>query len=164
MYGCARPLLIRALDCQNLNTMSLEKKVEEGGFYYIYSINHDAAKNSLTTEFMTVPEEMSPAKRFLVFENIEDYSEEVDEDTAIEEAADGVIDSLIGVSEYLHEGRLRYELVTEDRVFNFHTKTIPRIEGVLGCNLTTHSTRAELAQLLNWMLSSAALIQALGLN
>jgi hypothetical protein len=110
--------------------MSLEKRVEEGGFYYIHSINHDAVKKSLTVEFMKAPEEMSPARRFLIFEGIEDYSEEIDRDTAIEEAADGVIDSLIGLSEYLHDGKLRYELVTEDRVFNFHTKAKPRIEDV----------------------------------
>ena len=110
--------------------MSLEKRVEEGGFYYIRSINHDAANRRLTVEFMKAPEEMSPARRFLIFEDVEDYSEEIDEETAIEEAADGVIDSLIGLSEYLHEGQPRYELVTEDRVFDFHTKTDPRIEDV----------------------------------
>ena len=110
--------------------MNLEKRVEEGGFYYIHSINHDAAKRSLTVEFMKAPEEMSPAKRFLIFEDIEDYAEEVDSDTAIEEAEDGVIDSLIGLSEYQHEGKLMYELVTEDRVFNLHTNTKPRIEDV----------------------------------
>jgi hypothetical protein len=110
--------------------MSLEKRVEEGGFYYIHSISHDAAKKSLTVEFMKAPEEMSPARRFLVFEEVEDYSEEVDRDTAIEEVAGGVIDSLVGLSEYLHDGELRYELVTEDRVYNFHTKAEPRIEGV----------------------------------
>jgi hypothetical protein len=110
--------------------MSLEKRVEEGGFYYIHSINHDAAKKSLTVEFMKAPEEMSPARRFLIFEDVEDYSEEIDRVTAIEGAADGVIDSLIGLSEYLRDGKLRYELVTEDRVFNFHTKAKPRIEDV----------------------------------
>ena len=109
--------------------MNLEKRVEEGGFYYIHSINHDATKRSLTVELMKAPEEMSLAKRFLIFEDVEDYSEEVDSD-AIEEAEDGVIDSLIGLSEYLHEGKLRYELVTEDRVFNLHTNTKPRIEDV----------------------------------
>jgi hypothetical protein len=40
--------------------MSLEKRVEEGGFYYIHSIKHDTAKNSLTVELMKAPEEMSP--------------------------------------------------------------------------------------------------------
>jgi hypothetical protein len=110
--------------------MNLEKRVEEGGFYYIHSIKHDAAKRSLTVELMKAPEEMSSAKRFLIFEDIEDYSQEVDQDTAIEEAADGVIDSLIGLSEYLHEDKLKYEIVTEDRVFNFYTNTKPRIEDV----------------------------------
>jgi hypothetical protein len=108
--------------------MSLEKEVEEGGFYYIRSINHDAAKRSLTIELTKAPEEMAPARRFLMFEDIEDYTEEVDRDTAIEEAADGIIDSLIGLSEYVHEGKPKYELVTEDRVYNFHTKTRPRIK------------------------------------
>jgi hypothetical protein len=111
--------------------MSLEKRVGDGGFYYIRSISRDAEKRMLTVEFMKAPEEMSPARRFLIFEDVEDYSAEVDRDTAIEEAEDGVIDSLIGLSEYLHEGKLRYELVTEDRVFNFHTKATPRIEDVL---------------------------------
>lgn len=117
--------------------MSLEKRVGEGGFYYIHGFNHDAAKRSFTVEFMKAPEEMSPARRFLVFEDIEDYSEEVDSETAIEEAADGVIDSLIELSEYLHDGKLWYELVTEDRVFNFRTETKPRIELVTRGNLTT---------------------------
>ena len=73
---------------------------------------------------------MSRAKRFLIFEDIEDYSEEVNRESAFEEAEDGVIDSLIGLSEYLYEGKLRYELVTEDRVFNLQTFTQPRIVDV----------------------------------
>ncbi len=127
---CLRARSIPALDCQTQSAMNLEKRVEEGGFYYIHSINHDAAKRSLTVEFMKAPEEMSPAKRCLIFEDVEDYSEVVDRDTVIEEAEDGVIDSLIGLSEYAFEGKLRYELLTEDRVINFHTNTKPRIEDV----------------------------------
>lgn len=110
--------------------MNLEKRVEHGGFHYIHSIKHDAASRSLTFEFTKAPEEMSSAKRFLIFEDVEDYSAEVDVDSAFEEATDGVIDSLIALSEYLHEGKLMYEVLTEDRVFNFHTKTAPRIEDV----------------------------------
>ena len=108
--------------------MSLEKRVEEGGFYYIHSINHDAAKRSFTVELMKAPEEMSPARRFLIFEDVAEYSEEIERDTAIEEAPDGVIDSLIALSEYVHEGEMMYELVTEGRVVNFRTSREPRIE------------------------------------
>jgi len=38
--------------------MNLEKRVEEGGFYYIHSIEHDVANRSLAFEFIKAPEEM----------------------------------------------------------------------------------------------------------
>ena len=110
--------------------MSLEKRVIEGGFYYIHSIKHDPVGQRLTIEFMKAPEEKSPARRFLTFSDIEDYSEEVDRDSAVEEAEDGVIDSLIGLEEFIKDGKLMYEVVTEDRVFDFSTNTKPRIEDV----------------------------------
>jgi hypothetical protein len=108
--------------------MNLEKRVEEDGFYYIHSIQHDAENRSFIVELMKAPEEMSPVRRFLIFEGVEEYSEDIDRATAIEEAADGVIDSLIALSEYVHEGKPMYELVTEDRVFNFRADAEPRIE------------------------------------
>jgi predicted RNase H-related nuclease YkuK (DUF458 family) len=108
--------------------MNLEKRVEEGGFYYIRMINYDPVRKSLTFEFMKAPEEMSPARRFLVFEDVEDYSVKVDTDSAIEEAEDGVIDSLIALGEYTEGGKMGYAITTEDREFNFRTNTKPRIE------------------------------------
>jgi hypothetical protein len=109
--------------------MNLEKRVEEGGFYYIHRISYDPVGKSLTFEFMKAPEEMSPAKRFLIFEDVEDYSVEVNEDS-IEESEDGVIDSLIALGEYTEGENLGYAITTEDREFNFRTNTKPRIEDV----------------------------------
>jgi hypothetical protein len=109
--------------------MNLEKRVEEGGFYYIHRINYDPVGKILTFEFMKAPEEMSPARRFLIFEAVENYSVELDEDY-IEEAEDGVIDSLIGLGEYSEGGNLGYAITTEDREFNFRTNKKPRIEDV----------------------------------
>ena len=107
--------------------MNLEERVEQGGFYYIHRINYDPVGKTLTFEFMKAPEEMSPARRFLIFENVEDYSVEVDEDS-IEEAEDGVIDSLVALGEYTEGGNVGYAITTEDREFNFRTNTKPRIE------------------------------------
>jgi len=109
--------------------MNLEKSVEEGGFYYIRKIYYDPIGKILSFEFMRAPEEKSPVKRFLIFEAIEDYSVEVN-DSAVEEAEDGVIDSLIALGEYTEDGNLGYAITTEDREFNFHTNTKPRIEDV----------------------------------
>ena len=108
--------------------MNLEERIEEGGFYYIHSIKEDFARRSLIIELIKAPEEMSAARRLLIFEDIEDYSAEVDADSVIEKADDGVIDSLIAVGEYVYEDKLMYEVMMEDRVFNLHTKTKPRIE------------------------------------
>ena len=108
--------------------MNLEKRVEEGGFYYIHRINYDPVGKSLTFEFMKAPEEMSPARRFLIFEDVEDYSVEVDADSAIAEAEDGVMDSLVALGEYTEGRNLGYAITTEDREFNFRTNTKPRIE------------------------------------
>jgi hypothetical protein len=109
--------------------MNLEKRVEQGGFYYIHMINYDPVGKMLTFELMKAPEEMSPARRFLIFEDVEDYSMEVDEDS-IEEAEDGVIDSLVGLGEYTEDGNVGYAITTEDREINFRTNTKPRIEDV----------------------------------
>ena len=108
----------------------LEKRVIEGGFYYIHSIKHGPVGKSLTIELMKAPEEKSLARRFLIFTDIKDYSEEIQRDSAIEEAKDGVIDSLIGLEEFIKDGKLMYEVVTEDRVLDFSTNTKPRIEAV----------------------------------
>ena len=107
--------------------MNLEKRVEEGGFYYIHRISYDPVAKSLTFEFMKAPEEMSQARRFLIFEGVEKYSVEVNEDS-IEEAEDGVIDSLIALGEYTEGRNFGYAITTEDREFNFRTNTKPRIE------------------------------------
>ena len=109
--------------------MNLEERVEEGGFYYIHRINYDPVGKILTFEFTKAPEEMSPARRFLIFEDVEDYSVEVDEDS-IEEAEDGVMDSLIALGEYTESGKLGYAITTEDREITFRTNTKPRIEDV----------------------------------
>ena len=109
--------------------MNLEERVEEGGFYYIHRINYDPVGKSLTFEFVKAPEEMSPAKRFLIFEGVENYSLEANVD-AIEEAEDGVIDSLIALGEYTEGENSGYAITTEDREFNFRTNTKPRIEDV----------------------------------
>lgn len=110
--------------------MSLEKTVAGGGFYYIHSISHNAAENSLTVEFVRAPEEMSSAKRFLTFTDIEAYSMEADEDFGTEEAAGEVIDSLIGLDECPEDGKVMYVLRTENREFVFRTSRKPEVRDV----------------------------------
>jgi hypothetical protein len=105
--------------------MNLQMRLEEGGFYYIQSFKHDAANRSLTVGFTKAPEEKALATRLLMFEDVDVHN--WSEVSACKEAADGIIDSLIGLTEYLHEGKKAYELLTENYELNLCTTSEPRI-------------------------------------
>src|ERR1051326_3497743 len=109
--------------------MNLEKRVTEGGFFYIRRIDHDSAGGRLIFEFIKAPEEFSPAARTLTFTGVKDFTEEVDGEE-IEEAEGGMIDSLIGLDEYPEEEAVKYVVHTEVREMVFRAKEKPLMEDV----------------------------------
>lgn len=109
--------------------MNLEKRVTEGGFFYIRRIDHDSAGGRLIIEFIKAPEELSPAARTLTFTGVEDFSEEVDGEE-MAEAEGGMIDSLIGLDECPEKVAVKYVLRTEAREMIFRTKETPGVEDV----------------------------------
>jgi hypothetical protein len=144
--------------------MKLEEQITRGVVTYISSIEYDSAERRLTIKFLRDPEE-SVIDRILTFSNVKDFSDELNWDEGEDEDC---LDSLIGLDEYPEDEGTCYVVHTDKREMVFYTNENPQIEVVrLKGNLTTHSTRAELARFsfagieCLSMLIPAALIRAL---
>ncbi len=111
--------------------MNLEKRVTEGNFYCIRSIDYDFTERNLIIEFIKPPEEFSPITRILTFSKVESFSDKPNWDEDAEENAEGEItDSLIGLDEHSEPDKMMYVVHTEEREMIFYTTEKPQIKDV----------------------------------
>lgn len=103
--------------------MRLEEKVTAGFIIYIARIAYEPGEKSLTINFLKSPESQKIA-RTLIFSNIQDFSEQLNWEEAVDE---NCVDSLIGLDEYPQQEKVKYVVHTQEREIIFSTDEKPQV-------------------------------------
>ena len=103
--------------------MRLEEKVTAGFIIYIARIAYDPGEKSLTIKLLKSPESQKIA-RTLIFSNIQDFSEQLNWEEAVDE---NCVDSLIGLDEYPQQEKVKYVVHTQEREIIFSTDEKPQV-------------------------------------